>query len=404
MKRRDFLGSITAAASSGILLGARSIESEKPSEKYPELARHKISEATILTVDYHWPRFVGKNGWRDVHGQNQKSTVLRIRTDQGAEGWGLSDAKAADQVQALVGKTVVDIVNPQSGLAKEYNPFFFDFALFDLMGVIEQKPVYQLLGAKGTKATPVYSGMIYIDELPYKDITTGGIDKIMDNCAWDYNYGYRQLKIKIGRGKNWYPPKEGMEMDVKVYRMIDEEYRKKGVDLLVDSNNAYTLQDTISFMEGIGGLPLFWMEEPFPEQIEDGKKLREWMNKNGFAKTRYADGEWVLPEANDIAFEMAKQGIVNTYLNDIHAIGMTNWLQRMPILKKAGADASPHAWGQRLKTNYTVHLAAGLGNISTVEGVTCFSDDIDYGHYPIKDGKISVSEAPGFGMKLLRLK
>jgi D-galactarolactone cycloisomerase len=95
---------------------------------------------------------------------------------------------------------------------------------------------------------------------------------------------------------------------------------------------------------------------------------------------------------------------VNTYLNDIHAIGITNWLQRMPVLRKAGADASPHAWGQRLKTNYTVHLAAGIGNISTVEGVTCFSDDIDYGHYPIKDGKISVSDEPGFGMKLLRPK
>jgi L-alanine-DL-glutamate epimerase-like enolase superfamily enzyme len=57
--------------------------------------------------------------------------------------------------------------------------------------------------------------------------------------------------------------------------------------------------------------------------------------------------------------------------------------------------------GQASKTNYTVHLAAGLGNICTVEGVTCLSDDIDYGDYPIVNGKVQVSEAPGFGMKLL---
>ena len=37
----------------------------------------------------------------------------------------------------------------------------------------------------------------------------------------------------------------------------------------------------------------------------------------------------------------------------------------------------------------------------TYEGVTCISDDIDYGDYKIKEGKIQVSEKPGFGMKLL---
>jgi hypothetical protein len=59
-------------------------------------------------------------------------------------------------------------------------------------------------------------------------------------------------------------------------------------------------------------------------------------------------------------------------------------MQAMPIIKNANADGSPHAWGDQLKTHYTTHLAAGLGHISTVEGVTCISDDIDYGNYPLK--------------------
>jgi len=32
---------------------------------------------------------------------------------------------------------------------------------------------------------------------------------------------------------------------------------------------------------------------------------------------------------------------------------------------------------------------------------SCLSDDIDFGDYKIKNGKLRVSDKPGFGMKLL---
>ncbi|HWA35345.1 MAG TPA: enolase C-terminal domain-like protein [Cyclobacteriaceae bacterium] len=397
MNRRNFLQGIGSLSTAGILFESDLLLAHTDTE----LVRHTIQTADIISVDYHWPRFVGKNGARDVHGQYQKASVLRLKTNQGAEGWGLTDPKASEATLQLVGKRVSDLIVPEAGIAESLNPFYFDFALFDLAGIILNKPVYELLGARGPKQIPIYSGMIYIDELPYKDLK-GGLDTIMNNCAWDYQYGYRQLKIKIGRGKNWYPAKEGMAMDIKVFKMIDEEYRKKGVQLLVDANNAYTVDDTITFLTGISGLPLYWIEEPFPEEMEGGKRLRAWMDVNGFSKTRYADGEWVPPGMKDVALDMVKAGIVNTYLNDIHAIGLTNWIKVMPLVQKARADGSPHAWGDRLKTHYTAHLAAGLGNIPTVEGVTCISDDIDYGDYPVTDGNITVSSAPGFGMRLLK--
>ena len=55
-----------------------------------------------------------------------------------------------------------------------------------------------------------------------------------------------------------------------------------------------------------------------------------------------------------------------------------------------------------LKTHYNSHLAAGLGNIVTIEGVTCLSDEVDYGDYKISGGKLRVSDRPGFGMTLLK--
>jgi UDP-3-O-[3-hydroxymyristoyl] glucosamine N-acyltransferase len=46
-------------------------------------------------------------------------------------------------------------------------------------------------------------------------------------------------------------------------------------------------------------------------------------------------------------------------------------------------------------------LAAGLGNVCTIEGVTCISEEIDFGDYQMIGGKLRVSNQPGFGMKLL---
>jgi L-alanine-DL-glutamate epimerase-like enolase superfamily enzyme len=168
----------------------------------------------------------------------------------------------------------------------------------------------------------------------------------------------------------------------------------------VDSNDKYTLQDTIDFLKGIGDIPLLWVEEPFRENYEDGKKLRQWMDQNGFKDTLYADGE--ANTDHDLCMRMGKEGIMNAYLPDIRSYGITWWRNLMPQLKEYNMLASPHAFGSMLKTHYTTHTAAACGNVVTIEGVTCISDDIDYGDYKIKDGKIEVSDAPGFGMKLLK--
>ena len=123
------------------------------------------------------------------------------------------------------------------------------------------------------------------------------------------------------------------------------------------------------------------------------------MIKNGFEKTFYADGE--RQPKFDICLELGKDQTMDVFLPDTFGHGFTEWLKLMPKLQEIKMLASPHAWGNRLKPNYTAHLSAGLGNICTIEGVTCLSDDIDYGDYPIVNGKIKVPDSPGFGMKLL---
>ena len=398
MKRRHFIQNIGLATtgalcSNNMLLEAKSFNNQK----FPELAKHRIDRTELIEVNYHWPRLVGKNGKKDVHGQHKKFTALRLYTDQGAIGWGMSSNRVKDHLSELKGKKVSDLIEPEKGILPDVNQNV-DFALHDLMGVILDKPVYQLLGAKGTKETPVYSGMIYLDELEPKE-NPAGLGIIIENCLWDYDYGYRQLKIKIGRSGRWYPHDQGLSKDIEVVKLVHDAFKDKNVDILVDSNDMYNYQDTIDFLAGIGDIPIFWVEEPFAEDMENGQLLRKWMDNNGFSKTLYADGE-ANPD-HDLCLEMARKDILDVYLPDVHGYGFTNWIKLMPELTKRKCLASPHAWGNMLKTHYISHLAAGLGNIVTIEGVTCLSDEIDFGKYYISEGKIIVSDQPGFGMTLL---
>ena len=395
MERRKFIENTALATGFGCLSPWNAFAGLN-GELYPELKKHKITKVERLKHDYHWPRPVGKNARLDNHGQYRTDEIFKLHTDQGAMGWALGRNNISDEkLFQLEGKLVSELISPEKGMRQDLSPYV-DLALHDLMGVILNKPVYELLGAKGTKNTPIYSGMIYFDEMEPKD-NPAGMDKILENCQWDIDYGYQQLKVKIGRGGKWYSHDEGLKKDIEIMKLIHKTF--PDVELLVDPNNAYTLQNTKDFLKGIEDIPLVWMEEPFHENYEDGKKLRQWMDQNGFKDTLYADGEYS-PD-HELCMKMGKEGIMNAYLPDIRSYGFTWWRNLMPQLKEYNMMASPHAFGNMLKTHYITHMAAGCGNVVTIEGVTCISDDIDYGDYKIIDGKIQVSEAPGFGMNLL---
>ncbi len=153
------------------------------SEKYPELKKHKITKVERLKYDYHWPRHVGKNARKDNHGQYKTDDIFKLGTDQGAMGWALGRSRLSDEeLFQLEGKLVSELISPEKGMRQDLSPYV-DFVLHDLMGVILNKPVYKLFGAKGTKNTPIYSGMFCFDELEPKD-NPAGLDKILENVNY----------------------------------------------------------------------------------------------------------------------------------------------------------------------------------------------------------------------------
>ena len=400
MNRRNFIvktGLLSCGASfaAGDLLA----RVRHRAKRYSSLREHRIEKVEYVSPKYHYPRLVGRNSRKGIHGQYHKVRCVKLYTDQGAMGWGSAKRQLKDDElqKTVIGKTVDELFIPDEGISDGAH-FSLDQALHDLAGIILNKPVYEMLGAHGPKATDIYSGMIYFDELDAEGKPTG-LDKVMKNCQWDYDYGYRQLKVKIGRSGKWYPHDEGLAIDIKIVKMIHDEYGDKGVDILVDANDRYSLQDTIDFLKGVKDVPIYWVEEPFRENLETSRELKKWMMANGRENTYYSDGE-AKPDY-DLVKKLIIEGTLDMHLTDIVNYGFTKWRKLMPFLIKHKTVSSPHAWGNMLKTHYISHLAAGLGNVVTIEGVTCISDEIDFGDYKIAGGKLHVSSKPGFGMKLL---
>lgn len=397
MERRDFL---KKSFGSAIIIGAARTNFDfilsSPGNK--ELSAHKLDAIEFTEVKLKYPRQVGRNSIKGIHGFGPTMNVATLKTDKGASGWGLlrsnvKDSNAAFQV--MKGKPLTDFFAAETGIINDLAKSF-DIPLHDLAGNILGMPVYRLIGGKKPETAPCYSGMIYFDDLDQPS-KTAGLDKILEECRFDHDYGYRQLKVKIGRGNKWLPGAEGLQRDIEVTKLVSKSF--PDCEILVDGNDGFNSDGIIEYLKGVSDVPLFWVEEPFKETEEDYRKLREWTRKNG--KVKYlADGE-ANPDM-DLVSRLEDQKLIDICLSDIMGYGFTPWRRMMPVLKKKKILASPHNWGDFLKTVYTVQLTGALGNTATIEGVTCNSDEVDFGDYKLKNGRYTPSEAPGFGLKLVK--
>lgn len=398
MQRRNFIQTISGAAAALAASEPFSVMAARDIPTDNELAYHTIEKIAVKKVRINYPRFVSKNAIKGNHGWGYDETICELTTNQGASGWGVVVSRHSEKEisEYLIHKKVSDVFSVKDGLTDPVCAYC-DVALHDLAGKILNKPVYELMGAATPQTTLCYSGMIYFDDLTPFYGKTMGVDILLKECQFDYDIGYRQFKLKIGRGNKWMSKTAGIQRDIEVTKLVAKSF--PDCDILVDGNDGYTVSEFSGYLKGIEGTKLFWIEEPFRETVEDYTELRTILRDTG-RKTLLADGE----AAADQTFlrKLEEMKLIDVHLTDIQDIGYTGWRKLMPELAKLKIFASPHAWGSELKTNAVAHLAAAYGNTVTIEGVTCISDDIDFGDYRLEKGKLIPSTAPGFGMKIFK--
>lgn len=358
---------------------------------------HRISTIELTKLATHYPRTVGRNARLGSHGSGGTSTVAVVRTDQGELGWGLVEGGVERNIDAvreqLVGQELGALFDPATGVTDD-RALPLDIALHDLVAILLEVPVHQLLGGAGTQEVICYSGAIYFDDLDPED-NPRGLAAVLENCASDYAAGFRDFKLKIGRGNRWMELAAGLRRDIEVTRAVREAY--PDARLLVDANDGYSVDQMITYLRAVRDCDLYWVEEPFAENAADLRKLRDYLRESGLA-TYIADGEFQ-PDVEHL-LELARDGLFDLALMDVATYGITAWRRMMPILAELGVLASPHAWGRPLKTRYAAQLAAGLGNVPIVEGVPGTTDGVDETAYRFQDGVLTVPDNPGFGIHL----
>jgi D-galactarolactone cycloisomerase len=352
----------------------------------------RIARVEATTVRTRYPRTVGRNARLGSHGSGFETTAVVVHTDAGASGWGVVEGRL-DGADAVVGRPLLDVFDPATGVTDPAaRPL--DFALHDLAARIEGIPVHTLLGDRGERAVTCYSGAIYFDDLDPED-TPRGLAAVLENCASDWAAGFRAFKLKIGRGNRWMETEAGFARDIEVTRAVRETY--PDARILVDANNGFSPARTVRFLEQVADCDLFWVEEPFHEEADGLRTLRDHLATSG-SRTLIADGEFDPDEPQ--LLELAAAGLVDVLLMDVVSYGLTAWRRIMPVLTELGVTSSPHAWGMPLKTLYAAQMAAGLGNVLTVEGVPGTTEGADGSAYGFDDGVLTVPDTPGFAIPL----
>jgi len=358
------------------------------------LAEHRIAEIRTYKIRTRWPRLVGRNANLEEHGYGRELLAREVVTDRGAAGWGSCRRLPPGQTPPLHGRRLCDVFDPEVGvIADDAMPL--DFALHDLAGVILDVPVYRMLGAIGGNAVPVYDAMIYMDDVT-PAYHPGGLEVVLDHCRQDYELGYRSFKIKIGRGRRWMPENQGLQRDIKVTRAIREHF--PDVLLLVDGNNGFTCEGFLSYFQAVANCQLYSIEEPFHENRDDLRRLRDQIERLSPA-TKVVEGE-VKPDV-EFLLELGAEGLVDILNLDIEGYGFTRWRKLARRAIERGLLLSPHTFDLKLKTYYAAHLLAGVGGVSPVEGVIDETEGVDTSLYSVRQGLLDIPSAPGFGMRLI---
>lgn len=348
----------------------------------------------ITAVETYWtqtpfdmggkPAVMGGLNW-----QTMNTVWLRVRTDQGIDGWGEAFGHGSSAASlavldtqlapAILGRDARDISGLRRRLSEAFHlygrngPHVFalsalDIALWDIAGKVAGQPLWRLLGG-----SPVGSLTCYASLLRY-----GSADQVHSACQRAADRGYLDVKLH-----------EITTPEITAAReALGDEAR-----LMVDVNCPWTIWKALAMTRELEDLDLTWLEEPVwpPGDFE------------GLARVRLEGGIPIAAGENaaglhdfKAAFEAGAQDIAQPSVTKIG--GPSAMVEIAALAKAYGVRLVPHNAYFGAGYLASLHLVAALAPEAPFERLFV---DLQASPYhdmvEAKGGRVAVPGGPGLG-------
>jgi L-alanine-DL-glutamate epimerase-like enolase superfamily enzyme len=338
---------------------------------------------------------IGKTVKRDT-------VVVMVRSDEGLIGWGEAHhGRAPGSVAHLVNTTLADLVTGMDatnnvgvwervykmqlsshgmGAAASIGLSGIDMALWDLRAKAVGWPLYRLLGGC-SKPLPAYAGGISLGFQPP--------DELAAEARGLVEMGFRAIKLRVG--DTW-------RADVERVRAVREALGET-IDILVDANTNYSVDDVRRAMPAFDELRVGWLEEPFPPH-----DARSYRAAAQLGTTPLAAGE-----NHYTRFEFQRvieDKVISVLQPDLSKTGgLTEGLRIAAMGSAWKLRINPHTSATGLNMAATLHFLASIDNGGYYEAdaskENLFRDQLTSQACQIdRDGCVRPPEGPGLGVEI----
>jgi len=340
---------------------------------------------------------------------NTDVALVRVRTDEGAEGWGQVAPYHADiTVQVLhgqvaphaLGRDAADIELLADRIPELEHKFpgshlyralaGLDTALWDLRGKLAGKSVSGLLGAEA-RSFRAYASSMRRDIAPE--------DEAERLAGLRERHGFDAFKVRIGKecghDEDEWPDRTKAVVET-VRRALGDD-----VALLVDANSCYTPARAIEVGRMLEQHGVTHFEEPCPYwELDWTREVTQALQLD----VTGGEQDW----DPRVWRTMTETRVVDVVQPDVCYVGgFTRALRVASLAEAAGLPCTPHSANHSLVLVFALHLLAAIGNPGPYVELS-IEPDADYpwqvGMYEprpeVADGRISLPEGPGWGIEI----
>ena len=351
----------------------------------------KISaiETIVLNIPYSSGGPSGTEAWGGTAWRTADVLLVKVGTDTGITGWGeafgynvIPATRATiDQILApmCIGRDPLQIEELMLELQQKLHIFGrggpvtfglsgLDVALWDIAGKAAGQPVHRMLGGAKTPRLTCYASLVR-----YTDPKV-----VAANVTRALGQGFRHIKLH--------------EIEVAATRAA-REAAGPGVDIMLDVNCPWTVQEALEMAEKLRPFDLRWLEEPvWPP--EDYAALAQVRAKGGIA---VAAGE---NAATLTQFQHLLESRAVDYLQPSPAKmgGISELRKVFALAAQHKVAVAPHSFYDGPAFLGGLHVNAAMGKDSLVEWRFFDLESRLYGDAAIPEGgSIAVPQGPGLG-------